>query len=150
LGTRTRLKSMVSRSLEKMMLIAIGLSTVVIIGVPVLMYAIDTISTTTQLQEAVLVAGQIHNATRDVDTGVLNTTSITFWVNPGLSVTANEKTLTVLFIDNGTPANTWAATYSHDIIINEPILSHTGRVLYSAEFTLVDDSIHITFLEVPI
>ncbi|MFW9963636.1 MAG: hypothetical protein ACFFCX_08735 [Candidatus Sifarchaeia archaeon] len=141
---------MVSRSLEKMILIAIGLSTVVIIGVPVLMYAIDTINTTTQLQEAVIVAEKIHNATRDLDTGLLNTTSITFWTNQGISVTASGKTLTVIF-DNGVESsNIWSASYNHDIIIDEPLLSHTRRVLYSAEFCLVDDVIHITFLEVPI
>jgi len=50
---------MVSRSLEKMMLIAVGLSTAVIIGVPVLLYAIDTMSYSTHLQTAQLAAGDI-------------------------------------------------------------------------------------------
>jgi ABC-type transport system involved in multi-copper enzyme maturation permease subunit len=141
---------MVSRSLEKMMLIAIGLSTVVIIGVPVLMFAIETINTTSELQEVVLVAEQIHNATRDVDTGILNTTAITFWVNPSVTVAATGKTLTVLFNDDGEPPKTWSASYNHDIIIDDPILAHSDRVLYSAEFALVGDVIHISFLEVPI
>ncbi len=141
---------MVSRSLEKMMLIAIGLSTVVIIGVPVLMYAIDTINTTSELQDAVSVAEKIHNATRDVDTGALNTTAFTFWVNPGISVTASGNTLTVLFDNGRTSPSTWPASYNHEIIIDDTILSHTTRVLYSAEFTLIGDTIHIIFLEVPI
>jgi len=141
---------MVSRSLEKMMLIAIGLSTVVIIGVPVLMYAIDTINTTSELQEAVLLAEKIHNATRDVDTGALNMTTITFWVNPGITVTASGNTLTVLFDNGGTTPNTWSASYNHEIIIDDTILPHNTRVPYSAEFTLIADVIHISFLEIPI
>jgi uncharacterized protein (UPF0333 family) len=141
---------MVSRSLEKMILIAIGLSTVVIVGVPVLMYAIDTINTASQLQEVQLIAEQIHNATRDVDNGVFNTTSITFWVNPGFTVTSNGNMLTVLYSDDGAAPRNWQAAYNHEITIDSPILTHNNRVLYSAEFTLEDDVIHIIFLAVPI
>lgn len=141
---------MVSRSLEKMMLIAIGLSTAVIVGVPVLMYAIDTINTTSQLQEAQLVAAEIHNATSDVDTGVTNTTAINIWVNPGISVTANGNMLTVLYSENGGAPRSWSATYFHEISIDSPINPHQSEVLYSMEIVLVDDIIHISFLEVPI
>ena len=141
---------MVSRSLEKMMLIAIGLSTAVIVGVPVLMYAIDTINTTSQLQEVQLVAGQIHNATSTVNTGVTNTTAINIWVNPGLSVTADGNTLTVSFSNDGTTPRTWSATYNHDILIDNSISSHLSKTLYSMEIVLVDDVIHISFLAVPI
>ena len=141
---------MVSRSLEKMMLIAIGLSTAVIVGVPVLMYAMDTISTTSQLQEVQLVAEQIHNATSDVDNGVSNTTAINVWINPGITVTANGNTLTVLFSENeGTPRS-WSETYNHDISIDTSILAHQTKTLYSMEIVLVDDVIHISFLAVPI
>ena len=141
---------MVSRSLEKMMLIAIGLSTAVIVGVPVLMYAIDTVSTTSQLQEVQLVAEQVHNATRDVDHGVSNTTAINIWVNPGLSVTADGNTLTVSFSNDGTTPRTWSATYNHDILIENSISSHLSKTLYSMEIVLVDGVIHISFLAVPI
>lgn len=141
---------MVSRSLEKMMLIAIGLSTAVIVGVPVLMYAIDTINTTSQLQEAQLAAEQIHNATRNVDDGVSNTTTINIWVNPGVTVTANGNTLTVLFSNDGATPRSWAATYNHVISIDHPILTNSGKVQYTVEIVLVDDVIHISFFEVPI
>ncbi|MGD9395363.1 MAG: hypothetical protein PVJ05_02950 [Candidatus Thorarchaeota archaeon] len=141
---------MVSRSLEKMILIAIGLSTVVIVGVPVLMYSIDTINTTSQLQEVQLMAELIHNATRDVDTGVSNSTSADVWVNPGFSVTATAKTLTVLFSKNGGSTRTWQGTYIHDISIDNPISTHTSKVLYSMEVVLVDDVLHISFYQTPI
>jgi hypothetical protein len=133
-----------------MMLIAIGLSTAVIVGVPVLMYAIDTINTTSQLQEVLFAAEQIHNATRDVDNGVSNNTAITVWVNPGVSVTADGNTLTVSFSNDGGFPRTWSATYNHDISIDYPISSHLNKVPYTMEVVLVDDVIHISFLAVPI
>ena len=77
------------------MLIAIGLSTAVIVGVPVLMYAIDTISTTSELQEVQSAADMIHNATISVDSGVTNATTITVWINPGVTVNSAGNTLTV-------------------------------------------------------
>ena len=141
---------MVSRSLEKMMLIAIGLSTVVIVGVPVLMYAIDTISTTSQLQEVQLAAEQIHNATRNVDTGISNITSISIWIHPGFSVAANENTLVVTYSGEGTAPETWPASYNHDLVIDDPILASSTKVLYSMEVSLVGEVIHIVFLEIPI
>jgi hypothetical protein len=141
---------MVSRSLEKMMLIAIGLSTAVIIGVPVLMYAINTINATSQLQEAQLVAEQIHNATRNVDTGASNSTTINIWVNPGVTVTANGYTLTVTFSNNGGTPTTWPTTYNHEVVIDDSIISHQDRTLYTLVVTLVGDTLHLSFLEVPI
>jgi hypothetical protein len=133
-----------------MMLIAIGLSTAVIVGVPVLMYAIDTINTTSQIQEVQFASEQIHNATRDVDTGVSNTTTITVWVNPGLTVTTDGNTLTVLFNDNGVTLGSWPVTYNHAISIDQPILTNNNRVPYTMEVVLVDNVIHISFYVVPI
>jgi hypothetical protein len=133
-----------------MMLIAIGLSTAVIVGVPVLMYAIDTINTTSQLQEAQFAAEQIHNATRVVDDGVSNTTAINIWAKPGFSVTADGDTLTVSFSNDGATPTTWTWAYNHDIVIDNSISSHIIETLYSVEIVLVDDVIHISFLVVPI
>ena len=141
---------MVSRSLEKMMLIAIGLSTAVIVGVPVLMYAMDTINTTSQLQDIQLAAEQIHNATLDVDTGVTNSTTITVWINPGVTVTAGGYQLIVQFSSDGFPVRTWAEFYYHDVTIDQPILSNTATVPYTIEIVLVNNFIHISFYEVPI
>ena len=141
---------MVSRSLEKMMLIAIGLSTAVIVGVPVLMYAMDTINTTSQLQEAQFAAELIHNATRVVDNGGSNTSAINIWAKPGFSVTAVGNTLTVSFSNDGANPITWSRAYNHDIVIDNSISSHLGETLYSVEIVLVDDIIHISFLAVPI
>jgi hypothetical protein len=141
---------MVSRSLEKMMLIAIGLSTAVIVGVPVLMYAIDTISTTSQLQEVLLAAEQIHNATRDVDDGVSNTTAITVWINPGVTVTAEGNTLTVFYSSEGAAPRSWAASYNHNLAIDYPISTTSATAPYTLEIVLVSDIIHISFFAVPI
>jgi len=141
---------MVSRSLEKMMLIAIGLSTAVIVGVPVLMYAIDTINTTSQLQEVLLAAEQIHNATRDVDNGVSNTTVISVWINPGVTVNADGNTLTVLYSSEGVAPRSWAVSYNHNIVIDYPITTTLVKAPYTMEIILVSDIIHISFIAVPI
>jgi len=136
---------MVSRSLEKMMLIAIGLSTVVIVGVPVLMYAIDTINTTNQLQEAQRAAEQMFNATALVDDGVTNTTSINVWLNSGVSVTASGNTLTVVFAESPGLQRAWDQTYINEISIDTPNLSHVETTLYRMEVVMVAGVIHISF-----
>ncbi|MFW9793716.1 MAG: hypothetical protein ACFFEE_05420 [Candidatus Thorarchaeota archaeon] len=141
---------MVSRSLEKMMLIAIGLSTAVIVGVPVLMYAIDTINTTSQLQEVQIAAEQIHNATRDVDNGVTNTSVITVWINPGVSVSSEGNTLTVLYSNNGGTQRTWSVTYNHEISIDQPLSTVLEREPFSIEIVLVGNVIHISFTQAPV
>ena len=132
------------------MLIAIGLSTAVIVGVPVLMYAIDTINTTSQLQEVLLAAEQIHNATRDVDNGVSNTTVVSVWINPGVTVNADGNTLTVLYSSEGVAPRSWDESYNHDIVIDYPITTTLVKTAYTMEIILVSDIIHISFIAVPI
>lgn len=141
---------MVSRSLEKMMLIAIGLSTAVIVGVPVLMYAIDTINTTTQLQEAQLLAERIHNTTMDVDSGMTNTTTITVLINPGVTVTAAGNTLTVLYSTDGGTPRTWSQSYVHQIAVDTSISTHQDSTLYTMDVALIGNVIHVWFYAVPI
>jgi hypothetical protein len=141
---------MVSRSLEKMMLIAIGLSTAVIVGVPVLMYAIDTINTTTELQEAQLAAEQIFNATTIVDNGLTNTTSINVWINPSLTVTSSGNTLTILYAESPGLQRAWDQTYNHEISIDSSITTHQETILYSMEVVMVVNVIHISFFAIPI
>ena len=69
-------KHMVSRSLEKMLLIAVGLTTAVMVGVPVLLVAMDTISNASQLESAQSFAIIMHNVTGQVDSGQTNDTSM--------------------------------------------------------------------------
>ena len=141
---------MVSRSLEKMMLIAIGLSTAVIVGVPVLMYAIDTINTTTQLQQVQFEAVHIHNSTLLVDTGMINSTIINIWVNPGVTVTATGNTLTVLYTPDGGSPRTWSQSYVHEISIDSSISTHQDVTPYTMDIILIGNVIHIWFYPVPI
>ncbi|MFW9845954.1 MAG: hypothetical protein ACFFD6_04350 [Candidatus Thorarchaeota archaeon] len=86
---------MVSRSLEKMILIAIGLSTAVIIGIPVLMYSIDTLSNASQADLALRFADRLHNVTESVDDGIANNTVIEISVPEGVTVTSDGTSLTV-------------------------------------------------------
>lgn len=146
IGTIAESKAMVSRSLEKMLLIAIGLSTAVIIGVPVLLYAIETINTTTQLQEAQLAAELIHNATNTVDTGISNSTAITIWIPRGAVVSAVGNTLTVSFAEI---TESWTETYNHEISVDDPPFNPEGQLLYTIEVVMIGDVIHIAFDAVP-
>jgi hypothetical protein len=143
-------KTMVSRSLEKMMLIVIGLSTAVIVGVPILMYSIETINTTTQLQGVELMVSKIHDATITVDSELFNTTTTDIWVNPGVTVNAVGNSLMIVFNpDSGSP-RTWSQTYLHEIVIDNSISTHLVRTLYTMEVDMIDNIIHISFYAVPI
>ncbi|MGY5881366.1 MAG: hypothetical protein RTV31_14025 [Candidatus Thorarchaeota archaeon] len=131
---------MVSRSLEKMMLIAVGLSTAVIIGVPVLLYAIDTMSYSTHLQSAQLAADDIFSATEQLDTGELNSTTIRVHIPTGMSMIADGSTLTISVLING-QTTSWSDSYTHQIVINPP----TEAGIYDMEFSMVSNVIHITY-----
>jgi hypothetical protein len=132
---------MVSRSLEKMMLIAIGLSTAVIVGVPVLMYAIDTITTTSYLEDAQMVADQIHNTTRQVDIGTIPDATIQVHIPVGITMSAEGNTLTILFNYQGVEPQTWIETYDNQIVISPP--TEAGN--YLMHIDLSAGVIHITF-----
>jgi hypothetical protein len=131
---------MVSRSLEKMMLIAVGLSTAVIIGVPVLLYAIDTMSYSAHLQDAQLAAEDIFSATEQLDTGTLNTTTIRIHIPTGMSMVAEESTLVISVLING-QTTSWSDLYTHQIVINPPTEAGT----YDMDFTMISNVIHITY-----
>jgi hypothetical protein len=137
---------MVSRSLEKMMLIAVGLSSALIIGVPVLLYAINTMTTTQQIQYAQDAAEAIFNATQQVDNGVQEEITIQLYVPAKLSMTTDESGVTIVIIlDTGRPQPekyiTWSESYEHQIVDNFP--TETGN--YYLTFTMVSDVIHITY-----
>jgi hypothetical protein len=122
-----------------MMLIAIGLSTVVIIGVPVLLFAIDTMSYTSHLQDAQVAATDILGAASRVDDGELTDLTIQVHIPTGMSMTVNGYTLAIS-VAIGEQLTEWTATYNHQIIINPP----TEAGYYSMTFTMVSDVIHIT------
>jgi len=131
---------MVSRSLEKMMLIAVGLSTAVIIGVPVLLYAIDTMTYSTHLQDAQFAANNILHATEQLDTGELNSTTIRVYIPTGMSMVVDGSTLTISVLINS-QTTSWSDSYTHQIVINPP--TEAGN--YDMEFTMVSNVIHITY-----
>ena len=111
---------MVSRSLEKMLLIAIGLSTAVLIGVPVLMYAMDTLGAASQVERASLFADRVHNVTGTVDIGTANNVAIEISVPEGVVISSEGTTLTVTFERDGLETRTWREVYNHSIVIVGP------------------------------
>jgi len=110
---------MVSRSLEKLMLIAIGLTTVVLVGIPILLFAVDTLGNATQLELAQNFSERVHNETQLVDTEA-NSTIIEINVPTGVTVSAEGSTLTVSFQSSGGLITTWEESYSHTISLQAP------------------------------
>ncbi|MFW9933772.1 MAG: hypothetical protein ACFFDR_14125, partial [Candidatus Thorarchaeota archaeon] len=140
LGGCTR-TSMVSRSLEKMMLIAIGLTTVVIIGVPVLIFTMDTLSNVSQLEAAQTFADRIHNYTARVDTGAQVSIAVEINVPSYVDLSSSGNTLSIAFVKAGTQEVVWSETYLHAIIVVPP--DEPG--IYTLTIALVGADIQITF-----
>jgi len=130
---------MVSRSLEKMMLIAIGLSTAVIIGVPVLLYAINTMSYSTHLQDAQIAAEAIFTAANRIDSGELENLTIQVHIPTGVTMIVNGNTLTITVLIDEQQTG-WSETYTHQLSINPP--TEAGN--YNMIFTIVSNVIQIT------
>ncbi len=130
---------MVSRSLEKMMLIAVGLSTAVIIGVPVLLYAINTMSYSAHLEDAQIAAENIFTAVNRIDNEELTNLTIQVHVPTGVTMTVNGNTLTINVLIDGQQTG-WSETYNHQLSINPP--TEAGN--YNMIFTMVSNVIQIT------
>jgi hypothetical protein len=135
---------MVSRSLEKMLLIAIGLTTVVMVGVPVLLYAMNTLSSASELEMAQHFADRVHNATGRVDLGQTNNTSIEISVPQYVSVTSDSNSLTITYDKEGRDPFNWGNSYTHPILLTPP----TDAGVYIMSVSLVDGEIHLVFTAV--
>jgi len=135
---------MVSRSLEKMLLIAIGLSTAVLVGVPALMYAMDTLGAASQVERASLFADRVHNVTGSVNDGLANNIAIEINVPEGVVITSDGTTLTITFEKEGFETRTWSDVYDHSIVLVGP----TGSGTYIMHVQLDSGTIEITFSSV--
>ncbi len=133
---------MVSRSLEKLMLIAIGLTTVVLVGIPILLFAIDTLGNATQLELAQNFSERVHNETQLVDTGT-NNTIIEINIPTGVTVSAEGSTLTVSFQSSGGLITAWEESYSHTISLQAP----SGAGPHLMQIAMVAGIIELTFTE---
>ena len=111
------------------------------VGVPVLMYANDTITTTSYLEDAQVVAAQVHNTTKQVDVGTLPNATIQVHIPVGIMMSAEGNTLTILFNYQGVEPQTWIETYDHPIAINPP----PGAGNYLMHFELDSGALHITY-----
>ncbi|MGY5861014.1 MAG: hypothetical protein RTU09_01375 [Candidatus Thorarchaeota archaeon] len=133
---------MVSRSLEKLMLIAIGLTTVVLVGIPVLLFAVDTLGNATQFELAQNFSERVHNETLLVDTGT-NNTLIEINVPTGVIISAEGSTLTISFQSSGGLITNWEVDYTHTISLQAP--NEPGPHLM--HIAMVADIIELTFTE---
>ena len=132
---------MVSRSLEKMLLIAIGLTTVVMVGVPVLLYTMNIISNASQLEVAQEFAEDLHNATAQVDQESMDHFSSITVIPPYVVVSAVGNSLTVIFQIEGGEQYTWSEVYSHPIHLTSP----EGSGAHILEINLNEGVLEITF-----
>ncbi len=132
---------MVSRSLEKMLLIAIGLTTVVMVGVPVLLYAMDTLSSASELERAQSFADRVHNATDRVDLGLTNSASLEIVVPQYVTMIVSENTLTVAYAKEGADVYTWSIEYTHPISLTAP----QDAGIYIMSISLVAGEVQLVF-----
>jgi len=136
--------SMVSRSLEKMMLIAIGLTMVVIVGVPVLLYTMDILSSASELEMAQNFADRVHNATSRVDQGLVNNTNMQISVPQYVEVSAVGNTLTIIYEKEGADPISWSNTYTRPISLVSP----PGFGLYMLYIHIDNGELVVTFVTV--
>jgi len=127
-------------------LIALGLTTVVIIGVPALMYAINTLGNVTDYELAESFAERLHNETELVDLGVTNNTEITVTVPDYVFVVIEGNTLTVTFHKEGVAQTEWSDTYLHPISL-ETVITPGSRIM---TIRLIDGVIEIAFFAAPV
>ena len=132
---------MVSRTIEKMMLIAVGLTTVVIIGVPVLMYTMDTLANVSQLEAAQTFADRMHNYTSRVDSGLQDEVIVEIAIPSYIEMSASGQSLTIAYMKDGNQEAVWSETYSHEIILTPP--DTTG--IKTLTIALISGEIHISF-----
>ena len=124
------------------MLIAIGLTTVVLVGIPILLFAIDTLGNATQLELAQNFSERVHNETQLVDTGT-NNTIIEINIPTGVTVSAEGSTLTVSFQSSGGLITAWEESYSHTISLQAP----SGSGPHLMQIAMVAGIIELTFTE---
>ena len=132
---------MVSRSLEKMLLIAIGLSTAVIVGVPILMVAIQTLQSSSQIEMARIFAESTHDLVQSVDTGEFDDKSIQVDIPDCATVEVNGDSLGIYCHINGDLVESWVETYSHDI----DFIGSSGSGQYTIRARLVGEIIELSF-----
>lgn len=124
-----------------MLLIAIGLTMCVMVGVPVLLVSMDAISNASQFESAQSFAYTVHNITSQVDTGQTNDTSIEIRVPEGVNIRVESSQLIIEYQKEGTEPVSWDVSYTHTLDVDPP----TTTGLYLMRVRLVGNEILIAF-----
>lgn len=127
-----------------MMLIAIGLTTAVVVGVPVVLFAMDTIGRTLGTEAADAFAKVVYNQTALVDEGHINQSAVEVDVPADVVVSAHASELTISFMQEETVVASWSETYIHDI----ELVSPHGPGVYHLTIEIVEDVLEIAFIAV--
>mgnify|MGYP001242942796 CR=1 FL=1 len=103
-----------------MILVAVGLTTAVMVGVPVLLFAINTLNNATEYESAKLFSERIHEAVMRVDNGSAQQLTLQLTVPDGTELTSNGNTLTVTYQNEYGSSGVWTEEYSHSVLIESP------------------------------
>ena len=123
------------------MLIAVGLTAVVVVGVPVLMFAISTLSATSQYEEARTAATDILDAIKTVDDGVVNSTSLQVFIPDGFSIGSDGSTVSCIYAYQGSTTGSWNRVYAHIVLLDPPTQAGT----FTVSITMSAGAITVTF-----
>jgi uncharacterized protein (UPF0333 family) len=134
-------EGMVSRSLEKMLLIAIGLSTAVIVGVPLLMVAIQTLQGTSQIEMARAFAESTHNLVHSIDSGECEDMSVQVNIPDCATIDVDGSFLGIYCYIEGELAESWEETYTHSIEFSGQLDSGS----YTVRARLIGEIIELSF-----
>ncbi len=134
-------RGMVSRSLEKMILIAVGLTMAVTIGVPVLLYSIDLVNQAGRIESGRFVAERMQDAIELVDGGAANMTTLDITLPPQTSVSASGHTFTVTLEQTGGEPIRWTREFNHTLVLTPP----TGAASYRVTIGMEGSTIMIVF-----
>jgi hypothetical protein len=132
---------MVSRTLEKMLLIAFGLSTAIIVGVPILMVAIQALQGSSQIELARAFAEQTHELVQSVDTGEAQDLSIHVEIPNCATINVTGSFIGIYCHIDGELVESWEETYTHDIEFSGPV----GSGSYTIQARMVAEKIELSF-----
>lgn len=123
------------------MLIAIGLTTVVMVAVPILLYSVDIMLAGSRYEDANHFAQTVHSLVADVDSGNSTSASVEVVVPRDITVSADATHLSIKYLPEGEEATIWTETYNHTILLTPPTTMGT----YLLTIDIKNDLLVITF-----
>jgi hypothetical protein len=115
----------------------------VMVGVPVLQYAMNTINAASDFELARDFAERIHNSTSRVDMGEVTEIHVQIVVPIGTGLNSSGHTLNIVYQAGGSDPVTWSEDYAHEIELIGP----SGSGICTLSISISDSVLHIEFAE---